>query len=76
MNDKPLPREAETVSWSKLVDDLRLLISDGEGLLKSLAGDMSEAPIDEMKRSLEDGVAEAFGRGVQGEDAGRVGRIL
>ena len=42
MNDKPLPREAETASWSKLVDDLRLLISDGEGLLKSLAGDMSE----------------------------------
>ena len=42
MNDKPLPREAETVSWSKLVDDLRVLISDGEGLLKSLAADMSE----------------------------------
>jgi ElaB/YqjD/DUF883 family membrane-anchored ribosome-binding protein len=42
MNDEPLPREAETASWSKLVDDLRLLISDGEGLLKSLAGDMSE----------------------------------
>lgn len=38
--DAPLPREA--VSWSKLVDDLRTLIGDAEGILKALAGDMSE----------------------------------
>src|ERR1043165_5642199 len=42
MNDEALPREAEPASWSKLVDDLRVLISDGESMLKSLAGDMSE----------------------------------
>lgn len=42
MNNESLPREAQTGSWSKLADDLRLLISDGEGVLKSLAGDMSE----------------------------------
>jgi ElaB/YqjD/DUF883 family membrane-anchored ribosome-binding protein len=38
--NSPLPRES--VSWGKLVDDLRTLIGDAEGLLKSLGGDMSE----------------------------------
>lgn len=38
--DTPAPRE--TVSWSKIMDDLRALITDAEGLLKALAGDMSE----------------------------------
>ena len=42
MSEESLPREAETASWTKLVDDLRVLISDGESLLRSLAGDMSE----------------------------------
>ncbi|HUR45485.1 MAG TPA: hypothetical protein VMZ27_06340 [Candidatus Saccharimonadales bacterium] len=42
MSDELLPREAETASWTKLIDDLRVLMGDGEGLLKSLTGDMSE----------------------------------
>jgi hypothetical protein len=37
--DTSLPRES--VSWGKLVDDLRVLIGDAEGILKALAGDMS-----------------------------------
>jgi hypothetical protein len=38
--DTQLPRES--VSWSKLVDDLRTLIGDAEGMLRALGGDMSE----------------------------------
>jgi ElaB/YqjD/DUF883 family membrane-anchored ribosome-binding protein len=38
--DTQLPRES--VSWGKLVDDLRTLIGDAEGMLRALGGDMSE----------------------------------